>query len=353
MSDRESGAALSGARVRIVDGDHAGLERLTGQDGRYRFEGVAGTMNLSVTAEGYHEQRAAVDVSQDRTLDFALEPLPPKFVLEGQVRDEESGEALSGALVWILDGDPLGLVRRTGDDGRYRFEEVAGSLNLLVTADGYRGRRAEVEVDRDLTLDLQLERLPRGSAFGAGRWLVNREIAPGRYFADPVTGCFWERLGEAGDILASEFLGFDAGQEIVDIDPSDHVFHADVDCRRWRPVTTASAPAGTIPAGRWLVGRQVQPGVYETDARAGCYWARLRRFSGETRLDVIDNEFLSDSGRRRVEVQPTDAGFYSDADCGTWTLSVSAGGLRSDAAGGSPSEIERNRELYRLRRQLE
>ena len=82
-------------------------------------------------------------------------------------------------------------------------------------------------------------------------------------------------------------------------------------------------------------------------ARAGCYWARLRHFSGETDLDVVANAFVRDDDRQRVEVRPTDAGFYSDADCGTWMLSDGIAAFGNDGAAMDPREIHRNRDAYR------
>ena len=160
---------------------------------------------------------------------------------------------------------------------------------------------------------------PRTS-FGPGTWLVNEEIRPGRYYTNPSRGCYWARLsGTSGstDIIANEFLGFDAGQEIVFIRETDHGFETQSNCHTWRRSTTITVPAGTIPPGRWLVGRQIQPGQYETDARDGCYWERLRGFSGESR-DRITNDFVSGGGRQLVTIRSSDVGFFTDAACGTW-----------------------------------
>ena len=151
-------------------------------------------------------------------------------------------------------------------------------------------------------------------------------------------------------MIASEFLDFDAGQEIVDIASSDHTFQSDADCGGWQPSPPASVPAGQIPGGRWLVGDQVEPGEYVTDAGAGCYWARLRRFSGVTGLDVIDNEFVASGGRRTVVVLSTDVGFFSDAACSAWTRSGSGAGAAE--ARKTRSELDRNRERYRSHRGL-
>src|SRR5262245_54172650 len=41
---------------------------------------------------------------------------------------------------------------------------------------------------------------PRTS-FGNGQWLVGADIAAGRYFADPASGCYWERQRGLGGSL--------------------------------------------------------------------------------------------------------------------------------------------------------
>ena len=195
--------------------------------------------------------------------------------------------------------------------------------------------------------------------FGPGTWLVNEEIAPGRYFTNPSRGCYWERLsgvgGSTADILANEFISFDSGQEIVDIARSDYAFKSDAECGTWRQ-TPVSAPSSGIPPGRWLVGRQIPAGNYEINAGSGCYWERLSGFSGNLN-DIIANDFIAASGRQIVEISSSDEGFYSDADCGTWSRRTGSA-LTTSAAGSGFSEgvlspatdrgtINRNRQMYR------
>ena len=202
------------------------------------------------------------------------------------------------------------------------------------------------------------------TTFGSGIWLVNEEIAPGRYFTNPASGCYWERLSDTGgslsDILANEFISFDSGQEIVDIASSDYAFKPDSECGTWSQ-TLVSAPSSGIPPGRWLVGRQIPTGEYETNASRGCYWERLSGFSGR---DIIANDFVGDAGRQIVRISSSDEGFYSDSDCGTWsrrtgsTLAtpaaagsrVSGGGAISPAT--DPGTIDLNRRMYRAKSDL-
>jgi len=75
--------------------------------------------------------------------------------------------------------------------------------------------------------------------------------------------------------------------------------------------------------GKWLVGTDVQPGIYRTDNAGGsCYWARLSGLSGELG-DLLAND--NASGPAIVEIAATDAAFESTR-CGTWHLDSGAGG---------------------------
>lgn len=77
--------------------------------------------------------------------------------------------------------------------------------------------------------------------------------------------------------------------------------------------------AGTsFGPGTQIVGRDVEPGTYESEIISGdtmCRWQRLKGFSGEF-SDFITGDVVM-SGRAVVAIQPTDKGFTSQ-DCGTW-----------------------------------
>ena len=187
---------------------------------------------------------------------------------------------------------------------------------------------------------------PRQS-FGAGTWIVNEDIAPGRYFTNPSSGCYWERLsgttGAFSDILANGVIVFDSGQEIVDIAMSDYAFKPESECGTWS-LTPVSAPSSGIPPGRWLVGRQIPAGQYETNASSGCYWERLRGFSSVR--DVIANDFVSGGGRQIITILSSDEGFYSDDDCGTWSRRTGSAQVSSTT---DRNTIERNLRMYRAK----
>ena len=158
--------------------------------------------------------------------------------------------------------------------------------------------------------------------FGPGQHRVGEAIQPGRYFSDPLSGCYWERqsgtAGKAADTIAFAFVGFDAAQSIVDIAGTDVAFQANTACGLWSDRPRSSA-VGAIAAGTWIVGAQIAPGTYRTDAAPGCYWERLRDFSGTT-ANVIASELVAHAGPTFVNVLPGDTGFSSHGGCGTWTL---------------------------------
>ena len=182
---------------------------------------------------------------------------------------------------------------------------------------------------------------PEPWAFAPGQYLLGTQIGAGRYFADPVAGCYWERQsglgGTLNDVIANDFIGFDSGQCIVDILSTDLAFEADGDCGNWY-ATPRRGPETSVSPGTWLVGGQVAPGVYRATAAAGCYWERLRNFEGVLR-SIIANDFVADGGPQLVEISATDVGFSTDDQCGTWSPVVGAATFRSVEQ--SRDEIER------------
>jgi hypothetical protein len=193
-----------------------------------------------------------------------------------------------------------------------------------------------------MTLSFRLQHSGPRTTFGAGTYLVGSEIAAGRYFSSPGNGRYWERLsglgGSLGEILANDFIGFVAAQWIVDIKASDKAFKTDSDCGTWYN-SPRLGPQSSIGQGVWLVGSQVAPGTYRATVVSGCYWERLRDFTGNL-SGVIANDYVSSAGSQLVTISATDVGFSTDNDCGTWTKvsGVIAAGSRLNVTG----EIESN-----------
>ena len=161
---------------------------------------------------------------------------------------------------------------------------------------------------------------PEEPGIGSGTWRVGSEVVPGRYYTNPTSGCYFERLsgfsGSLDDLIANEFVGFDAGQWIVDISSSDVGFSTDSQCGRWRLERQIGLRASIAP-GVWEVGSQITPGRYRTNASEGCYWERLSAFGADL-ASINANDYLSHAGQQIVDILPSDVGFESDEECGTW-----------------------------------
>lgn len=151
--------------------------------------------------------------------------------------------------------------------------------------------------------------------FGDGTYRVPRDVSPGTYRAKDTDGCYWARLknfsGSLNAILANENA---SGPTLVTIKRTDRGFET-TRCGRWtsdlRRITTSRT---RFNEGTYIVGVDIAPGTYRSRG-SGCYWARLRGFSGS--LDeVIANG--NPSGQAVVTISRSDRGFQSTR-CGTWS----------------------------------
>ena len=251
--------------------------------------------------------------------------------MEYQVRITESDGSTrvrDGEVEWTSSST---MVATVDADGRVTGRQV-GMFDLTARAEGLSGRRTGIRVE------------PPATSFESGRWIVGEDIAAGRYFTDPASGCYWERLrglgGTIEDVLANRFIEFDAAQEIVDIGEGDTAFTADAECGGWDMNPRPGPAAGVITPGRWLVGEQVEPGEYGADAAHGCYWERLGSFAG-TIAGIRANDFVENGGRVIVRIARSDVGFHADADCGRWRRREASSTTASFGA-TDPWEVEQN-----------
>jgi hypothetical protein len=99
------------------------------------------------------------------------------------------------------------------------------------------------------------------------------------------------------------------------------------------PTPTASISFGN---GTHQVGASLPPGTYRTRTNApGCYWERLRGFSGQF-SDIIDNNLTN--FHDVVTIVPGDVGFKSES-CATWTNNLSSITASKTAAFGDGTWI--------------
>lgn len=153
--------------------------------------------------------------------------------------------------------------------------------------------------------------------FGEGIYKVGTDIQAGTYRTRTASsGCYWERLagftGELSDIISNE--GTD-NPAIVTILPTDVGFSTH-NCSTWtQDLSVITASQTSFGAGTYLVGIDIQPGTYKSQATDSCYWERLSGFSGNLK-DILANDNAETS--TIVTIKSTDKGFESHG-CGTWT----------------------------------
>ena len=269
--------------------------------------------------------------------------------LTGTVSGSDAGR-LSGATVTFLDGVNAGRSVTTNSNGEYRFDSVTeGNANLAARASGYSEARGGVFVNGTNTLNFTLQRAGPFTEFGPGKHRVGVDIVAGRYFTDPVEGCYWERQsglgGTRAEVIANDIARYDAAQVIVDILPSDVAFEANAQCGRWFS-TPRGGRESRIRPGTFLVGTQIEPGIYETDALDECYWERLKGFRGDSG-DIIQSNFVTTAGKQTVEIGSGDVGFKSHGRCGVWSRSSSSTAPARRSGSDSFVDIQRNRALSR------
>lgn len=77
--------------------------------------------------------------------------------------------------------------------------------------------------------------LKSGAAFDDGNYRVGESVKPGTYYAENVSGCYWERLSSSGDIIDNSFV-MDGLRVQVTIRSSDFSFHTE-GCGSWRKLS--------------------------------------------------------------------------------------------------------------------
>lgn len=267
----------------------------------------------------------------------AVAPVNPDlYDLSGQVVNH-NGRPVADVLIAALDstGD-RGTV--TSGNGWYLLQNLEGPTAVAARKDGYPEVIEHATKESGELHFTLVGGMPRDS-FGGGQWIVGDEIPAGRYFTDPESYCRWNRrsgfsigypAGRAAlvpfesppdlDFIAGRELRFDSGQEIVEIHPGDAAFRSTSECGEWRAEPPHTATPEDIRPGTWLVGAQIAPGTYRADADYLCLWLRLAGFGGGQEDVVEDGLVETRAGAElTVRIEASDAGFYSDAECGPWT----------------------------------
>lgn len=234
-----------------------------------------------------------------------LGPVAKTFMVIGAVL------FLFGVLAAVLpDEDEVPTPDGSGDEGN--AEVQSGASDDDSSGDDVISSEDESEPEVDPEPD------PEGIEDGV--WKVGDEVAPGVYHSAGSSGCYWARLsGFSGELDDLEANDFGSEKMIVEILPSDEGFESK-SCALWVPlehhlnVTEDDRPYDDFGAGAFVVGDEIDPGLWRASGGSTCYWERLSGFTGDLdHIEANDNP----SGQVIVEVKEMDQGF-SSSGCGTW-----------------------------------
>ena len=136
-------------------------------------------------------------------------------------------------------------------------------------------------------------------------------------------GHFWRNglIGCAGIIALIIFIPFCAGLVGISTNSSRS---SSATTNSPQASSASSAPSTskfvTFGSGTKVVGKDIQPSTRTRHDSSGCYFARLKGFSGSVD-DILAND--NTDARVVVTILPTDAGFQS-SNCDTWSSDLSA-----------------------------
>ena len=206
--------------------------------------------------------------------------------VSGDVTDAETGQGIRLAVIRVLAGPHEGKQATTNAQGHYVLTDVAGNMNVSVTADGYRERRTGFNVRMALEQDFSLEPIPE----------PDYEIANvSRYDAS---------------ISVSDWLNF-----------------------TWRALVTAD---------RFEVSVRFQQGAFFSDCTERWYSPRAGAQEDQT---VIPDVCGTDEQWSEVTIAPADG--RTCKGCGTFQRSALPERRFLSLGSADPSEVESFREEFK------
>lgn len=137
------------------------------------------------------------------------------------------------------------------------------------------------------------------------------------------------QIGAAGWISAAAVLGIAATAVLFEIQTNRAQSAADHAAVVAKPTARPGTPVPQKPTeyapprpgqalpgdGQWIVGKDIEPGLYRSESGFLCYWERLSGLSG-TYVDLIDNGGFR-KGQLYVTVEAGDFAFTSQG-CTKW-----------------------------------
>ena len=239
-----------------------------------------------------------------------------------------------------IEGD-LRLFGRVAPDGG--FQELTGTVaaidTVLDSGDVESMPKISIAISVPSSRTVQVEMLAYGSThrievlvqasptvesspvallevFGDGYWRVGTDIAPGLYVSPGGTECQWQQLDKPIRGVASIISDGGGILPRIIIVPTEGTF-VTLNCGEWQPVADVAELVDVFGDGIWIVGSEIQPGIYHSLGGELCHWKRLSGLEGKLE-DVVQRHLTN--AATTVEIVSSDVGFQTTG-CGEWTRS--------------------------------
>ncbi|WP_197277498.1 carboxypeptidase regulatory-like domain-containing protein [Bacillus sp. FJAT-27245] len=173
--------------------------------GNFSFKIREGTHKITVTSFGYktYEGTVILKKGQVTTANIVLDDAEA-FTVSGKVADE-NGKAVPYAFIRVKN-TPLSAIR-TDASGNFAIQRVpAASYGIQVTGEGIKGISEEITVNKNLTLEIKVQKLsaPPGKQWGIANGNVQRNAVSGNAIDVQALDKAWDYSTEGkGDILFS------------------------------------------------------------------------------------------------------------------------------------------------------
>ena len=169
-----------------------------------------------------------------------------------------------------------------------RVQSAAAKLTLIEQIVGTFRPTAHVQTAGPAAIPAAMT-TPASAAEGvvnSGTHLVGSDIAPGVYVGQTTDGelCTWQRLNSLrGDSESISAVDEHKGQFYVEILSDDLAFETNCRLSPIKSVPARSELLKSVPAGMYMVGRDISPGLYKGEAPTGssCDWKRLSGLRGD------------------------------------------------------------------------
>ncbi len=245
--DADTGVPIPGALIAIQLNENGGgillVRVIADSEGRYIANALhPGSYMISVTAGGYQNQFAGVEITPDATTEqsFSLQGSPG--AIHGVVRDI-AGAPILGATVTVRVTSASGAVVQslfTDTEGRYEAANLAaGTYSLFITAVGYQTAILTVAVQRGETTDTSSVLAPSPGSV-AGR--ISSSVTLAGIAAALVTAS-----DQNGFIIASVLTDSDGSYRIDNLTPGSYTIQAVAPAFQSRQFGAIVIPEGVTP----------------------------------------------------------------------------------------------------------